>query len=593
MALTKITTSLVAVNTLTAANIADNTIDATKIAQNQILARHIAAGALSDQLTGITNSSGDFTIDIVGDIILDADGADILFKDGGTQFGSIRKNGNNIQLMAAIEDGDITFHGDDSGTAITALKLDMSAGGKATFRGGAVFNEDSLNSDFRIESDGNANMFVVDASANKIGIGTASPAHELDVAGSVGLSGTLELASAAMIDWANGDARIKEGVTNNYDLQFQTYDGSNCTTKLTIQGGGNIGIGTTSPSGKLDIHTVDTSAYSATGEPVETAVIHNESGSDGTGATYYSSLGMTVGAGATSQGFINYVRTADNQGSFTFSQRTGSSSYAESMRIDNSGNLAIGRTDPSRLLDVKLTATNGSLHNNSTAAVHFGSQGNADGYIQGISLGYKTDGANTYAKTAIVARGLNDGAARQSLAFLVDTAADGGSAEIGDAKLIIDGTTGAVTKPAQPAFRAYLGSSFSVSAGTHTFAGSNKLTQEFDRGGNYDPSNAKFTAPHAGIYHFSATITMGADTAAVEYLSAEIVATPSGGSATRYVCGGWNSKPTGDNAYSSSAGSVTIELAANAEVTLGYETSDGITLQGGIGHCSFSGFLVA
>ena len=50
MALTKITTSVVAVNSLTAANIADNSIDATKIANNQILARHIAAGALSDQI---------------------------------------------------------------------------------------------------------------------------------------------------------------------------------------------------------------------------------------------------------------------------------------------------------------------------------------------------------------------------------------------------------------------------------------------------------------------------------------------------------------------------------------------------------------
>ena len=50
MALTKITTSVVAVNSLTSANIADNSIDATKIANNQILARHIAADALSDQI---------------------------------------------------------------------------------------------------------------------------------------------------------------------------------------------------------------------------------------------------------------------------------------------------------------------------------------------------------------------------------------------------------------------------------------------------------------------------------------------------------------------------------------------------------------
>ena len=188
----------------------------------------------------------------------------------------------------------------------------------------------------------NSSAAVTILGSGNVGIGDTTPAHKLEVGGSIGLSGALELASAAMIDWANGDARILEGATNNYDLQFQTYDGSACSTKLTIQGGGNIGIGTTSPSGKLDIHTVDTSAYSATGEPVETALIHNESGADGTGVNYYSTLALTTGAGATSQGFINYVRTADNQGKFTFSQRTGSSTYKEAMSIHNDGTMHVG-----------------------------------------------------------------------------------------------------------------------------------------------------------------------------------------------------------------------------------------------------------
>ena len=48
MALTKITTGLVAANTLATANIADNSVDATKIASNSILTRHID----DDQVTG-------------------------------------------------------------------------------------------------------------------------------------------------------------------------------------------------------------------------------------------------------------------------------------------------------------------------------------------------------------------------------------------------------------------------------------------------------------------------------------------------------------------------------------------------------------
>ena len=78
-------------------------------------------------------SDANFTIDATGDIILDAGGQDIQLKDDGTQFGSIRKNGNNIQLMSSISDGDITLHGIDGGSVITALQLDMSNAGRATF----------------------------------------------------------------------------------------------------------------------------------------------------------------------------------------------------------------------------------------------------------------------------------------------------------------------------------------------------------------------------------------------------------------------------------------------------------------------------
>jgi hypothetical protein len=48
-----------------------------------------------------------------------------------------------------------------------------------------VINEDSQDTDFRVESDGNANMVFVDASTDRVGIGTASPTKTLDVNGEV------------------------------------------------------------------------------------------------------------------------------------------------------------------------------------------------------------------------------------------------------------------------------------------------------------------------------------------------------------------------------------------------------------------------
>ena len=46
--------------------------------------------------TELDLSSGDFTLDVAGDIILDADGGDVVLQDGGTQFGKLSKATNNI-----------------------------------------------------------------------------------------------------------------------------------------------------------------------------------------------------------------------------------------------------------------------------------------------------------------------------------------------------------------------------------------------------------------------------------------------------------------------------------------------------------------
>ena len=82
----------------------------------------------------IALSSGDMVLDGAGDIILDADGADVIFKDGGTAIGTFTNSSSDFVITANVQDKDILFKGDDGGSAITALTLDMSAAGAATFR---------------------------------------------------------------------------------------------------------------------------------------------------------------------------------------------------------------------------------------------------------------------------------------------------------------------------------------------------------------------------------------------------------------------------------------------------------------------------
>ena len=95
------------------------------------------AGVVVDNFTldgtTLALSSGDMTLDVAGDIILDADGDNIFYKAGGSSFYSISNVSGNTYLGVEQADKDLVIRGSDGGVAITALTLDMSAAGAATF----------------------------------------------------------------------------------------------------------------------------------------------------------------------------------------------------------------------------------------------------------------------------------------------------------------------------------------------------------------------------------------------------------------------------------------------------------------------------
>ena len=86
------------------------------------------------------STTGDFTVDAGGDIVLDADGADIRLKHAGTEWGRFVDSSNNFLILNPIADKDIIFNGIDGSSEISALTLDMSAGGNAIFNGQVMTN---------------------------------------------------------------------------------------------------------------------------------------------------------------------------------------------------------------------------------------------------------------------------------------------------------------------------------------------------------------------------------------------------------------------------------------------------------------------
>jgi hypothetical protein len=57
----------------------------------------------------------------------------------------------------------------------------LAVTGALSAKGGAVFNEDSADVDFRVESNGNANMLFVNGGTDRVGIGTNSPSEIFEV----------------------------------------------------------------------------------------------------------------------------------------------------------------------------------------------------------------------------------------------------------------------------------------------------------------------------------------------------------------------------------------------------------------------------
>ncbi len=100
--------------------------------------------------------------DFIGSIRFRADDS----AGNETQYADIRVITNDV--TDGTEDGQFNLRTMLGGTLRLRLKADPTE---------TVFNEEGENLDFRVESDGNANMLFVDAGANLIGVGTNAPSH--------------------------------------------------------------------------------------------------------------------------------------------------------------------------------------------------------------------------------------------------------------------------------------------------------------------------------------------------------------------------------------------------------------------------------
>ncbi len=191
----------------------------------------------------------------------------------------------------------------------------------------------------------------------------------------------------------------------------------NIPDAITVSGS-NVGIGTTSPSGNLEIAT------SASDTGVDFVLDGNKTSNGGVGSIIFNNNGDSVGMIRSNRASAN-----DAAGMLFYTQATGGSN-TERMRIDSSGKVGIGTNSPNATLTVSQGANN-------IFAVERTGVSNGSGQF-GINIESNSQATVSY----------DDGAP------LVFGTASSPSTHAGFTERMKIDSSGAVTMPSQPAFLA-------------------------------------------------------------------------------------------------------------------------------------------
>jgi len=197
--------------------------------------------------------------------------------------------------------------------------------GAVTQDGAATFNESSADVDFRVESNGNANMLFVDGGNNKVGVGISTPDNTLHVhtnsAGTVtanadfddlvienntnmGMSFLSPNDSFIQIGFGDVDdndiGKILYQHTNN-SMQFVT----NTAERMRIDTDGKILLGTNSVNGNGGI----TLAPNADGDTAN--LVWNKTNASATGAVIFNHSGSTKGSISYTSSATTFATSSD------------------------------------------------------------------------------------------------------------------------------------------------------------------------------------------------------------------------------------------------------------------------------------------
>lgn len=225
--------------------------------------------------------------------------------------------------------------GRDTGSQQVNVDFASNPGGSTTIVGA-----------FRTYVDGvNLSEVMAFREDGNIGINTLTPGAKLDIHSASNVIAQINRTGAGK-SWFQylqaGTARWNTGYDNT-NGNFTIYDAVNAADRMVVTNAGNVGIGTSTPTYKLQVDIADTTAYDSTNtlsaQPV--AWLYNNTSTAGVAATLRLDGGLSGGNGAAT---ISGVHVGSGSSALTFGTRISNSNVIERMRIDASGNVGIGVT---------------------------------------------------------------------------------------------------------------------------------------------------------------------------------------------------------------------------------------------------------